>query len=151
MQLTSQSALSGVNDFAVRSADALILIGRILLTWVFVGSAYTAIMNFGGSQAYFRALNVPAPELFALLTLVAEVVISASLILGIGTRYGTILAFVFVVMATAIGHRYWEYPPGPQQVGQYINFLKNISILGGIVAIFVTGAGRFSVDRRLGI
>jgi putative oxidoreductase len=70
--------------------------------------------------------------------------------LGFGTRYGAMLAFVFVVIATAIGHRYWEYPPGPQQVGQYINFVKNISILGGAVAIFVTGGGRFSLDRWLG-
>ncbi len=150
MQSTSHSALSRANDFATRSADALILIGRILLAWVFVGSAYGAIINFGGSQGYFRSLNVPAPELFAWLTLLCELAIAVSLILGVATRYGTILAFGFVVIATAIAHRYWQYPAGPQQIGQYINFLKNISILGGILAIFVTGAGRFSVDRRLG-
>jgi SURF4 family len=61
--------------------------------------------------------------------------------------YCTILAFVFVLVATALGHRYWEYPAA-QQVGQYINFLKNISIMGGALAV-VTGGGRFSLDRML--
>ena len=71
------------------------------------------------------------------------------MILGIATRYAAILIFVYVVVATAIAHRYWEYPAGPQQIGQYTNFLKNIAILGGALAIFVTGAGRFSLDRKL--
>jgi putative oxidoreductase len=46
-----------------------------------------------------------------------------------------------VLLATAIAHRYWEYPAGPQQIGQLI--------LGGALAIFVTGAGRSSLDRVL--
>jgi len=94
-------------------------------------------------------LKLPAPALFAWVALVLELTISAGLILGIGTRYVAILIFVFVVVATAIAHRYWEYPVGPQQIGQYNNFLKNISIMGGALAIFVTGAGRFSLDRAL--
>ena len=69
-----------------------------------------------------------------------ELLISASLILGIGRRYGAILVFVFVVIATEIAHRYWEYPAGPQQIGQYNNFLKNVSIMGGALVILVTVA-----------
>ena len=52
------------------------------------------------------------------------------------------------VAATAIAHRYWEYPAA-QQLGQYINFMKNIAIMGGMVLLFSTGAGRFSVDGWL--
>jgi putative oxidoreductase len=149
MQSGSRSLLSRADGFATDSADVLILVGRILLAWVFVGVAYGAMMNFAGSLSYFTSLKLPAPALFAWTALVLELVISACMILGIGTRYAAILLFVFVVVATAIGHRYWEYPAGPQQIGQYNNFLKNISILGGALAIFVTGAGRFSLDRAL--
>jgi len=80
---------------------------------------------------------------------VLELLISVSLILGIATRYGAILVFLFVVVATAIAHRYWEFPAGAAQIGQYNNFLKNISIMGGALAILVTGGGRFSLDRML--
>src|SRR5204862_4834222 len=99
--------------------------------------------------AYFTSLKVFAPALFTWLALLVELLISVSLILGIGTRYGAILAFVFVAAATALAHRYWEYPAGAQQIVQYNNFLKNIAIMGGAVAIFVTGGGRFSLDHRL--
>jgi putative oxidoreductase len=148
MQSTSYS-LSRAEAFAAKSSDALILIARILLAWVFVGSAYGTIINFAGSLGYFNSLKVPAPLLFTWATLVIELVLSGGLIAGIGTRYCAVLAFVFVLVATAVGHRYWEYPV-TQQVGQYINFLKNISIMGGALAIFVTGGGRFSADRMFG-
>lgn len=149
MQSSSHSLLSWADGFATKSTGVLILLGRILLAWVFVGVAYGTIINFAGSLSYFTSLKLPTPALFTWVALVLELVISASLILGLGTRYAAVLMFVFVVVATAIAHRYWEYPAGPQQIGQYNNFLKNISILGGALAIFVTGAGRFSLDRAL--
>jgi putative oxidoreductase len=149
MQSSSHSLLSGADGFATKSADVLILIGRIMLAWVFLGVAYGTVTNFAGSLAYFTSLKLISPELWTWGALLLELLISAILILGIGTRYGAILAFAFVLLATAIAHRYWEYPAGPQQIGQYNNFLKNISIMGGALAIFVTGAGRFSLDRVL--
>lgn len=149
MQSNDRSLLSGADEFAAQNADVLILIGRILLSWVFVGVAYGTITNFAGSLGYFTSLKIPTPELFTWAALVAELLISAGLILGIGTRYCAILALVFVVIANALGHRYWEYPAGAQQIGQYNHFLKNISIMGGALAILVTGGGRFSLDRVL--
>ncbi|MGX4770685.1 DoxX family protein [Bradyrhizobium guangdongense] len=140
---------SRIDEFVTGNADLLILIGRILLAWVFVGSAYGALTNFSGSVGYFRSLNVPAPQLFTIITVTLEILMSIGLILGLGTRYCAILVFLFVISATAIAHRYWEYPAGPQQIGQYNNFLKNISILGGALLILITGGGRFSLDRRL--
>ena len=149
MQSNYRSLLSGAHEFAAKNADVLILIGRILLSWVFVGVAYGTINNFAGSQGYFTSLKLVRPELFTWGALVIEIVIAAGLILGFGTRYCAVLAILFVVVATALAHRYWEYPTGPQQIGQYNNFLKNISIMGGALAIFVTGGGRFSLDRML--
>ena len=149
MKSSSHSVLSGADGLATKSADVLILIGRILLAWVFVGVAYGAITNFARSTAYFTSQKLNPPELWAWTALLVELLIAASLILGIGTRYGAILVFVFVLIATAIAHRYWEFPAGPQQFAQYNNFLKNISIMGGALAILVTGAGRFSLDRML--
>jgi len=149
MPSTSHSLLSAADGFASKSADVLILIGRIMLAWVFVGVAYGAITNFAGSVAYFTSQKLFPPEVWTWVALLLELLISASLILGIGTRYGAILTFAFVVIATAIAHRYWEFPAGPQQIGQYNNFLKNISIMGGALAILVTGGGRFSLDRML--
>ena len=149
MQSSSQSLLSRADGLANKYADILILIGRIMLAWVFVGVAYGAMINFAGSLAYFTSQKLYPPELWTWTALLLELLISVSLILGIGTRFAAILMFLFVVIATAIAHRYWEFPAGPQQIGQYNNFLKNISIMGGALVIFVAGPGRFSLDRVL--
>jgi len=44
MQSSSHSLLSWADGFATKSADLLILLGRILLAWVFVGVAYGSII-----------------------------------------------------------------------------------------------------------
>lgn len=93
MLFRSHSLTSRVDEFAATNADLLILIGRILLAWIFVGSAYGAITNFSGSVGYFRSLNVPAPQLFTTMTVALEVLMSTALILGIGTRYCAVLFF----------------------------------------------------------
>ena len=67
--MKSHFASLAVDEFATRRAGVLILIGRILLAWVFVGSAYGALFNFSGSVGYFRSLNLPAPELFTIVNL----------------------------------------------------------------------------------
>ena len=149
MQQSSHPLLSSADVFATNKADVLLLLARVLLAWVFVGVAYGAAINFAGSSGYFTSLKIPAPLLFTSAALVIEVIVSVGLILGLGTRYCAILMMLFVAVATAIAHRYWEYPAGAQQIAQYNNFLKNISIIGGALAIFVTGGGRFSLDRAL--
>ena len=140
--------LSRADGLASKNADILILIGRILLAWVFVGVAYGAMINFAGSLAYFTSQKLYPPELWTWTALLLELLIWVSLILGIGTRYGAILVFLFVLIATAIAHRYWEFPAGPQQIGQYNNFLKNISIMGGALAILRHRCGPFLPGSR---
>jgi putative oxidoreductase len=82
------------------------------------------------------------------LAIIVEWVIVASLILGVGTRYGALLGLAFVIVATVSAHRYWGYPQAAQLV-QFIFLTKNIAIAGGLIVLFVTGPGRFSVDEKL--
>ena len=151
MQSTESShpLLSCTDGIAASTTDVLLLIGRVLLGWLFLGSGWGKLSGgIAGFAGYLKALQVPAPEFFAWIGAVVEFLIGISLILGIATRYGALLCALFVIAATALAHRYWEYPPA--QVGaQYTNFIKNLAILGGALLLFVTGPGRFSVDRFL--
>jgi putative oxidoreductase len=149
MQSSSHSLLSWADGFATKSADVLILMGRILLAWVFVGVAYGAITNFAGSVAYFTSQKLFPPEVWTWVALLIELLISVSLILGIATRYGAILVFVFVVVATAIAHRYWEFPAGPRRSASTIIFSKTSRSWVARWLSFVTGGGRLSLDRML--
>jgi putative oxidoreductase len=85
---------------------------------------------------------------FAWVASAVELIVGVALILGVETRYGALLGLLHVLIATALAHRYWEYPDA-EQMNQYNSFLKNLSIIGGLMLLCVTGAGRFSVDGWL--
>ena len=69
------------------------------------------------------SLHVPMPELMYWPAMLAELVIGIAFILGIATRYTSLFTFVYLIIATAIAHRYWEVPPAA--VGaQYANFCQ---------------------------
>ena len=141
--------LSHADSAAGTTGDALLLIGRILLGWLFLTTAWGKLSGgIDGFAGYLRALQVPAPDFFAWIGAVVEFVVGVTLILGLGTRYAALLCVLFLIVATALAHRYWEYPPA-QMGAQKTNFLKNLAILGGALFLFVSGGGRFSIDRML--
>jgi uncharacterized membrane protein YphA (DoxX/SURF4 family) len=84
----------------------------------------------------------------SLLARTAEWIIVVSLVLGLDTRYGALLGLAFVIIATVTAHRYWGYPQAAQLV-RYVFGTKNLAAAGGFILLFVTGAGRFSIDNKL--
>jgi len=145
---SSHPSFSHTDKIAATWSDFLLLAGRVFLGWLFFASGYGKLTGIAGTTAYFVNLGVSAPEFMAWFAGIVEVVLGAALILGIATRYAALAYFVWVVVATAIAHRYWTYPAA-QQGGQYNNWLKNIAIMGGALYAFVAGAGRYSVDGML--
>jgi len=151
---TSESSLpvlSHTDGIAASTADAFLLVGRVLIGWLFLVSSAGIggkLWNHAGFLGYLKNLGAPAPEVSSWIGALVEFVIGAALILGVGTRYAALLCALFLICATALAHRYWEYPAA-QVMAQYNNFLKNLAIFGGALVLFVTGPGRFSVDRML--
>ena len=148
---SSHPMLSHTDDIAASTADAFLLIGRILIGWLFLVSSAGIggkLWNNAGFLGYLKNLGAPAPEVSSWIGALVEFVIGAALILGIGTRYAALLCALFLIFATALAHRYWEYPAA-QVVAQYNNFLKNLAVFGGALLIFAAGPGRFSIDRML--
>ena len=84
----------------------------------------------------------------SVLAHVVEWIVVISLILGIGARYGALLGLAFVVIAFLTAHLYWQYPAAAQTL-QYVFLSKDLAIAGGLLVLFVTGAGRYSVDNAL--
>jgi putative oxidoreductase len=144
----SHTMLSHTDAIAGRLADIVLLIGRILFGWLFLVSAWNKLQNMAGFTSYLTNLKTPMPEISAWLGAIVELVVGIALIVGIGTRYAALLCILFVIVATGLAHRYWEYPPA-QVTAQFNNFLKGLALIGGALFLFVSGAGRISIDRLL--
>jgi putative oxidoreductase len=148
---SSHPSLSHADSIAASTADAFLLVGRVLVGWLFLVSSAGIggkLWNPAGFAGYLKNLGMPASELWSWIGALVEFVIGAALILGVGTRYAALLCALFLICATALAHRYWEYPAA-QVVAQYNNFLKNLAVFGGALLIFAAGPGRFSIDRML--
>ena len=151
MQGTSSSSsasswLTHTDGVASQLFDFLLLAGRVLCGWIFILSGWRKLMDIPAFVA-----SMPRRDLPAWLGYVAppvEFVGGVLLILGLATRYVALVMFVFLLIATFSSHRYWNYPEA-QQANQNSHFWKNISMMGGNVLLFATGAGRYALDRML--
>ncbi len=141
---SSHPVLSYADGVTAGMTDTFLLIGRVMLAALFL----MTVWGGGPSADYLKSINYVAPEFMSLLARVVEWIIVVTLILGIGTRYGALLGFAFVVIAFATAHRYWEYPQAAQNL-QFVFLSKDIGLAGGLLVLFVTGGGRFSVDEKL--
>ena len=139
---------AATDRFASRSADLILLIARILLGWLFLTNGWMKLMNVAGGIAYLTNLHVPNPGFWIWPCLIGELLIGVTLILGIATRYASLFTFVYLIIATALAHRYWQYPAA-QQGGQYAHFCKNLGLMGAALVLFWAGPGRYSVDGRM--
>src|SRR5450631_206443 len=144
---SSHPALSYADSVAANSADVVLLIGRILLGWVFVRSGYGKMFNMEAVAAGYMSRGIPLA--IAYVAIPIEFFGGMALIFGLATRYVALIMAVFVVAATLTSHRYWEFADAAARRAQDSNFYKNMSMLGGFFFLFIAGAGRLSLDNWL--
>jgi putative oxidoreductase len=146
-QGSSHPALSGADAFAASASDVILLIGRIMLGWIFVRSGYGKIFDIAAYGATFPARGMPA--WLAYIAVPAEFFGGVALILGLATRYVVLVMLVFMLVATVSTHHYWTFADVAQRRIQDSAFYKNVAMTGGFLFLFVVGAGRISLDAWL--
>ncbi len=144
---SSHPALSHADGLAASSADILLLIGRILLGWIFVRSGYGKLFDIGAVAATFPGRGIPA--FMAYISVPVEFFGGLALMFGLGTRYMVVVMIVFMLVATFSTHRYWDFTDIATRRIQDLNFYKNVAMIGGFFFLFVGGAGRLSLDSWL--
>lgn len=122
------------------------LLGRLLIAAIFLVAGIRKILIWEGQVGYFTRLGFPAPELFTVLAIVIEIGGALLLIAGWRTRWVAWLLIAFVVIATGMAHRFWEFDAA-QQANQLNHLLKNVAIVGGLLFVAAFGPGRSSVDK----
>jgi len=132
-----EKRLSAFNDVAL-------LIGRILIALLFLIAAYNKLKGLGGSTAYFTKLGVPAPSIAAPVVAAFELIAGIMVLAGYKTRCAALAIAVFVVTAALLAHTNFA------DANQLNHFTKNLAIAGGCLALFVSGAGAFSMDAKMG-
>ena len=142
---TVPAETSFVDRCAVSCHDAVALIARLAMSWIFLSSGFSKLTDVAAFSAVLAKRGVPAPSFMGWLGAIVEFGGGLLIIFGIKIRYAAILMVLFVIVATLISHRYWEFT-GDLIIAQRTNFWKNVTIIGGLLFMFLAGAGRHSVD-----
>ena len=136
-----------MNAIATPAVNPIVsLIGRILMALLFFIIGIRQLLGFTLTVAYFTKLDFPLPEGAAVLAIIFELGGGLLLIIGWRTRWVAWLLALYVLVATLVAHRFWEYDAA-QSLNQMYHFFKNVSIIGGLFYIATFGAGRYSIDK----
>lgn len=130
----------------VKGRDGLLLAARILLALLFVIFGWSKLTGFQGTVQYMAHDGLPLPSLAAVMAIVMELGIGVALILGLATRPLALLLALYTVATAVIGHHFWTMT-GMDRYANAIHFYKNLSIVGGLLALYVTGPGRYAIDQ----
>ncbi len=127
-------------------SDALALFGRILLGSIFVLSGFQKLMGFAGLVTSIAGKGLPVPEVLAVLTIAIELGAGLLLVVGWKARWAALLIFLFIIPVSLTFHNFWAME-GAQAAMNKTQFMKNLSIMGGMLMAAAFGPGRYSVDK----
>ena len=130
----------------VKGKDGMLLMARVLIALLFLIFGWQKLLDYPGTVQYMSHVGLPLPALAAVIAIIMEFFVSIAIILGVATRPLTLLLALYTLATAFIGHRYWTMT-GMAQFESEINFYKNISIIGGLLALYVAGPGRFAIDK----
>ncbi len=120
-------------------------VGRVLLSLIFIMSAVGKLQAWQGTAQMMADRGLPAPDVLLSVAVGLELVGGVLIVLGLYARWGAIVLLLFLVPVSLIMHNFWALP-ADQARDQMINFMKNVSIAGGLVFLLAVGAGPVSID-----
>ena len=121
-------------------ANILDLIGRILISALFLISAFNKIFNLEGSMSWMEGFGVPGFFIFPAIAI--EMILPVLVIVGYQARIAAGILAIFCLATAFIFH--FEFSNQSQQ----ISFLKNIGLAGGFLFIVANGTKDWAVDRE---
>ena len=126
------------------------LIGRILLSNLFIVAGFKKLTGFAGTAGYMAAtmpsLDPSIIKLMLALTIAIELGGGLMILVGWQARWAATGIVLWMIPVTYLFHHYWGLPPDQMQM-QFIQFHKNLAIMGGMLYIVAYGPGAFSLGK----
>ena len=110
-------------------------LARLLTAAVYLSTARGVIENAEHLTGIPESLGLPEPERMVQLHGATNLVGGLMLALGIKPRLAAWALIANLVPTTLAGHRYWEEDDDDGRMGQRVHFFKNVSMLGGLLAV----------------
>lgn len=129
--------------------DIFDLLGRILLSFIFIFEAYD---YFAFEQLNRQAMTIYGltwnQDFFLYGAIILLLLGATMILLGYRMRLGAILLLIYWVPLTFIVHDFWQEEPGTVDYRlQSLFFMKNLAIMGGLLLAATHVSGRYRLRR----
>ena len=135
---TAALTLSGSSDTSAYLAAT----GRVLLAAIFIWSGIGKVLDPASSLGYISSVGLPFAEVGLGVAILVELLGGVALIIGYRTRLVATGLALFSIATALVFHS----ALGDQN--QFIHFMKNIAMAGGLLQVAAFGAGRVGLDAR---
>jgi putative oxidoreductase len=129
--------------------DAVLLVARLAMAAIFLPSGFQKLTHLATFAQSLSQRGVPGAAELAPLAAGVEFLGALLILLGIRLRWAALLMAVFTAVAALVSHRFWELADA-ERTQQQVQFMKNVAIIGGFLALFVAGPGRYAVEHWIG-
>ena len=127
------------------STSIVPLIGRILLSGVFILGGIGKIFGFSMEEGFVAAKHLPLPAVALSIALVIELAGGLAILAGLYTKFTSWIVFLYMIPTTFLFHNFWAMQ-GADRLDSMIHFEKNLAIMGGLLILATFGAGAYSAD-----
>jgi putative oxidoreductase len=127
------------------SGSIVPLLGRILLSSVFILSGIAKITSFSMEEGYAVAHHLPLPAVAITIALIIEIAGGLAILFGLFARFTSWILFLYLIPTTFLFHNFWAMQ-GMDRYDNTIHFEKNLAIMGGLLILASFGAGACSID-----
>lgn len=123
------------------------LVGRILLSFIFLYDAYDSIFYFQETKMKMTFYGLTWRQDLLLVGAIFLLILGGtSLLTGYRVRLGVLLLLVYWTPVTFIVHAFWNAPAETERL-ESVLFMKNIALIGALLMVWANGAGRFVIRK----
>jgi putative oxidoreductase len=126
------------------------VLGRVLLGLIFVLGGYNKLFTIGATTAQMASHGLPMASLLIYGVIALELGGGLMLMFGLLTRWVALALFFYLIPLAFIFHPYWAVA-AEQAREQRGAFFEHVSMMGGMLYVFVFGAGVCSLDALFGL
>ena len=132
------------------TSDAVILAARLLLAALFLIFGWRKLTDYSGTVSRMVQDGAPLPALSAVVAIFMELPVAFAVAVGAFTRASAVLLALYTLGTSLIAHHYWTVT-GANKIDSMESFYKNLGIVGGLLLLCITGAGKYSIDAMFGL
>ncbi len=114
---------------------AIHIIGQILFGGYFAWSGLNHFRNYKMLTGYTASMKVPSPGLAVTVSGLLLLLGGLGILFHVYVNISLVLVIIFLVPVTIIMHSFWKHTDPTMKMNNYINFSKNIALIGAALLL----------------